>query len=351
MSKIYKLREWLTVSEAAKQLSILFGEEVTEADLLRLALDRRLRLSVYFVNHAMARCGKVIPWEETDWWLFPNSDSLPGGRRILEKADSATGVKCQSAPTKLAELFNEIPEGERDDFYPLMRSLNIDGERFVTLSDNVTTLRGVWDLPMIGGEKLDVEHMFQNLTDGPSVTLQNIDGAFVEGPDGVMCQIQEDFDDNEYQPGSSAALERLKQHIAENNIKGAKAESLLARHNDARKKFQEERTAKPAKDRYYPRGGLPEDAVIVVRTEALREFEQSVNGPPVNDEKPIQTTERNSLLTIIAALCDYSAIKYQDRGAANHIVKLTEEIGAAVSDDTVRRALAKIPEALETRRK
>lgn len=73
------------------------------------------------------------------------------------------------------------------------------------------------------------------------------------------------------------------------------------------------------------------------------------NPRPV--EKPLKTTERNTLLTIIAALCDYSALKPNERGTAGQIARLTEEIGAAVSDDTVRRVLDKIPEALETRLK
>lgn len=67
--------------------------------------------------------------------------------------------------------------------------------------------------------------------------------------------------------------------------------------------------------------------------------------------KPITAVERNTLLTIIAALCDYSAIKFDDRGAANQIARMTEEIGAAVSDDTVRRWLKQIPDALESRKK
>lgn len=68
-------------------------------------------------------------------------------------------------------------------------------------------------------------------------------------------------------------------------------------------------------------------------------------------EKPLTTTERNTLLVIIAALCDYSAIKHQDRGAAGQIAKMTEEIGAAVTDDTIRTTLQKIPDALRTRMK
>lgn len=85
------------------------------------------------------------------------------------------------------------------------------------------------------------------------------------------------------------------------------------------------------------------DKVFMHRDDLLPMLAQST--------KPLTTTERNSLLTIIAALCDYSAIKYQERGAASQIAKLTEELGAPVSDDSVRRALEKIPSALEARMK
>lgn len=280
MGKLFNLKEWLTVADAARHLSIVFGEDVTEADVLRLALDGRLRLSVYFVNHAKARCGKVIPWEETEWMLFPDSDEFPGGR-VMKRANQAEAIDARPCPTKLQALLDELPPDESEKYYPLLCSLNIDGERFLSLSDEVTTLRGVWDLPMIGNEQLDIEHQYQGLTGGPSVTLQGLDGAFVEGRDGQICQLQEDYDGNEYQAGSSAALEKLKQHIAEHCIEGAEAESLLNRHKEQRKEFLEKRRARPAKENYFPAGGLPEDAVIVVRTEALREFERHSNDAPL----------------------------------------------------------------------
>ena len=50
MSKLSKLKEWFTVPEAAKHLSIVFHEDVSEADVLRLALDGRLSLSIYFAG-------------------------------------------------------------------------------------------------------------------------------------------------------------------------------------------------------------------------------------------------------------------------------------------------------------
>ena len=274
MSKLFKLKEWLTVADAARHLSIAFGEDVTEADVLRLALDGRLHLSVYFVNHATARCGNVVGLEEVEWRLFP---CPPGRGGLPQSADESSVAPRLRAPAKLLALLKDVPTAEWPNLLPIPSGLNIDEDRFLELSDGVTTLRGVWDLPMIGNERLDIEHEYQNFTGGPAVTLQGLDGAFVEGRDGQICQLQENFDENEYQTGSSAHLERLKQHIAENSIKGADAESLLNRHKEQRKEFLERQRARPAKDNHYPAGGLPKDAVIVVRTKALREFEQSLN--------------------------------------------------------------------------
>lgn len=68
-------------------------------------------------------------------------------------------------------------------------------------------------------------------------------------------------------------------------------------------------------------------------------------------DKAMTTTERNTLLTIIAGLCDYSAIVPAERGSASQIAKMTEEVGAPVTDDTIRKMLSKIPDALESRKK
>lgn len=278
MSKLFNLKEWLTVADAARHLSIAFGEDVTEADVLRLALDGSLRLSIYFVNHAKARCGKVVPWKETEWTLFPGLDQLVGSQPAKKVHYDLDARPC---PAKLEALFKELSPEEIQKFTPVLRSLNIDDERYLTLSEDVATLQGVWDLPMIGAERLDIEHEYQNLTGGPSVTLENLDGAFVEGSDGQICQLQEDWDENEYVAGSSSQLKSLKRHIAEKGIEGAEAESLLNRHSEQRKEFLEKRRTRPKKENYYPAGGLPKDAVIVVRTEALREFERHCNDSPL----------------------------------------------------------------------
>lgn len=317
MGKIFNLKEWLTVADAARHLSIVFGEDVTEADVLRLALDKRIRLSVNFVNGAAGRVGRIVPIDEAEYEEIPS----PSGKGTL---------RLYGGP----QLFLGG------------RTISV-----VKLEEEVRQLRGIYDLPMIGSEQLDVEHEYQRQVGGPPVTLVGMDGAFVEGRNGLIAQIQDDRDDSPYQNGSTAQLEMLRQRIADNNLGKEEAEALLKKYSEDRKEYLERRSTQTAAENHYPRDGLPADSMFVVRTEALREFEQSVNPVALNLDKPMTTSERNSLLTIIAALCDHSAIKLQDRGAASQIAKMTEEIGASVSDDTVRRALAKIPSALESRMK
>ena len=277
MGKLFSLKEWLTVLETARHLSIAFGEEVTEADVLRLCLDGRLQLSVNFVNHAKARCGPIVPRELARTYDFP--------------------VDLNAA------MDAKTPNEYRGGYMQLPVGITLMSGEVIELEDKVVTLAGVHDLPMIGGERLDVEHEYQMLTNGPAVTLSNLEGAFVERSDGTMCQLQESFDDNEYQAGSNAHLGQLKLRIARDGIAQDEAKMLLDRHAQQRKKFLESQRTKEPKNRYYPAGGLPNDAVLVVRTEALREFERQLatgqNGPSVEE---VGGKERTTFLNIIGGL-------------------------------------------------
>lgn len=331
MSKLFKLKEWLTVPDAARHLSsIVLGEEVTEADVLQLALNGRLRLSVHFVNHAKARCGKVVLYTDAEPGAAIQSGLLTDGPKEMPK-DMAVAMRSEQEGEEVTDLM----------------SLPIGDVRFLALSDDLITLQGVWDLPMIGGERLDVEHRYQKLTGGPSVTLQMLDGVFVEGRDGKICQIQARYDDDRYQLGSNAQLARLR-HLAEQNIEAGQAEETNKKTRTAF--FEIEESVSPS-EAYYPAGRLPTDGVIVIRTEALREFERTINGAPSNPEKPLGKTERDTLLTIIAALCKYQSRDPQGRGVAVEIAKMTDDLGAHVDDGTVRRWLKLIPDALESRMK
>jgi len=324
MRKLFNLKEWLTLADTASHLSIVLGEQVTEADILRLGLDGHLRLSVHFVNYAHARCGNVVGPEE---------------------------LVFEELPAELvAAIPNLPPDASGMPIYRTM-SLEIDEARYINLGDKITTIQGVWDLPMFGCERLEIENAYQRLTGGPLVTLYNMEVVFVQASDGQVCQLQQRFNDDDFSCISNDLLARLEKHIVEKQVSEEDAVLFRTRLKERNEKALKKRRERSEHENYFPTINFPHGSVIVVRTQALRDFEQSLNEVPVEQEKPLTATERNSMLIVIAALCEYSAIDFKARGAASQIAKFTEEIGAAVSDDTVRRLLNKVPDALESRMK
>lgn len=303
MGKLFNLKEWLTVADAARHLSIVFGEGVTEADVLRLALDGRLRLSVNLVNHAVACYGKKIPIGDAKYKDIPSLD----GTGMMQSYEGTT-IFTEGRPSHVLEVEKGMVE-----------------------------ILGVYDLPMIGNEHLDVESKYQLLTGGPVVDFTREEGAIVEDCDGQLYQLQTYSSPDE--------LEKMGQ-LLEKFEDFRETRTKIACDKEMLKKYIEIIKSKP----YSPALGLPETP-LVVRTSALREFEQSVNESHVDAKKPITTTEKNTLLTIIASLCNYSAIEHQGRGVAAQIAKFTEEIGTPITDDTIRDVLKKIPDALASRMK
>lgn len=219
MSKLLKLKNWITVPEAARHLSVLLHEAVTEADMLRLALDGHITLSVNFVNGVYGRIGTLVPKEQAEWITVPSLD----GKRAVE-----------------------IPKG-----------VPLDDGTQILLAEQVRMLKGVWDLPLVGAEKLDVENRFQQLTDGPEVESIHLDGTFVRSDAACWCQIQSEFEPR--RPGNN----------------------------------------------FYPAGGLPEDAVLVFRTAELGLFQAKLSEAEDAQRKataPLDTRSETTYLTIIGAL-------------------------------------------------
>ena len=107
MPKLFNLREWLTVEETVRRFSTALNEEVSEADVLRLALDEELRLSVNFVNATKARRGKVVGPEEKKWGEYEYQGKS----------------------------------------YTYLASIDLGGERFLNCDDNEIYIDGVWTCP------------------------------------------------------------------------------------------------------------------------------------------------------------------------------------------------------------
>ena len=326
--KLFALKEWLTVPDAARHLSIIFGEEVSEADVYRLALDGHLTLSVNFVNQTSARRGKAILIEDAQY------------REVSALA------------LKLFPIKNH--RGERVE---IMVGINLDGQRVLELEDVVITLTGVYDLLMLGNERNEMEHVFQMLTDGPAITLSSLVGTFVMSDKATMFQLQERIDSIELDLESQAQFDAFKALLdaAPKKAESQKEQVFLIPQGEEQEKSCIGETnpweSKQNSDNYYPAGGLPSNSVIVVRTDALRELEKSLDSASEDWDKPLTATERNSLLVIIAALCENSKITIADPKAAGKIAGLTDMISTPVTDETVRKVLKLIPDAVGRRKK
>ena len=286
LTKLLSLKPWVTIPDAARHLSILFGENVTEADVLRLGLDGRLTLSVYFVNPATGCLGRAIPIEDANRRSVP---SLSEGYLI------------------------ELVEG-----------LQINDERVIKVDPEIVEIVGDWNLLMQGAERLDVERRYQSLTNGPAVKLTNLNGPIVWQSGGTYCQLKTRF-----LPGERFA-----------ELDDEKPEET----------FDEFVTSLKDPSNYHPAGGLPDDSVLIVRTSALQELEALYLHPPKVAEKPVERRERATLLVIIAALAKIAKIDVtKPSAAALAIESQTALMGSRVASRTIEDHLKRIPEALENR--
>ena len=189
LSKLLRLKEWLTVPDAARHLSILFGEEVGEADVLRLALDGQLRLSIRLLAFERALYGNIIRVNDTSEFFDPSRMTDPDKRE--------DGI--ERAKTVLID--------QRDNLV-----LDIEGEVHI---DNV------WDLLMRGGERYYVENEYQRLIDGPGVFSSYTDeGIYLrrEADEGMAWRLRPELPDGMPNESSlvvrTAALQELEKRIS-----------------------------------------------------------------------------------------------------------------------------------------
>lgn len=268
MTRLLALKEWVTLDEAATFLSVALSEAVTHADLYRLALAGHLVLSAHFVNYAHAQIGTRRPIRETDFKTVP----MP------------------FEPTKSMTI---ITNGR-----------HISDSEIIALGEDVVTIGGIWDLPMIGAEVLDIEQALQQATGGPDVTLTDISGTMVKHPaDGTYALLQEPF---------------------------TKGEGI------SRGRYS-----------YFPSGGLPSDAPIVVRSTELLRFVSELGTPSTNDlpaittgvadSKPLAARERNNLLRIIAALAKEAKIDISEGGGGAATIEAA--VAAAKFDSPKEQAI------------
>lgn len=256
----------------------MFGEDVSGADVLRLALDGHLKISVYFVNRTAAKIGRLVSYDDA----AKRNMVIPG----LDGAEI------------------EIPCG-----------ISVREEGYLKLEEKVVQIEGVWDLPMIGGERIEIEKIYHEQIGGPDVELSCIDGTYVERTDGIICQLQQKF--------SAKFLETLKN---------------ITKHED----------------KYFPAGGLPDDCLLVIRTDVLREFENYASSFDQSSTSEVTKKENakanTSLLKMVITMAVYG-YKYDPKAKKSHvpadIVSDAELLNLTIDSDTVRKWLKEAAELLD----
>lgn len=297
-SKLLKLKRWLTIPETAKHLSSICGGDVSEADILQLASYRHLKLSVNFVKETWAAPCHIVHYDETELKAATKNKIYP------------TELNWSEHPEE-KELIS-LPIGEN-------KFLNLQNKQWLSLS-------GLWDLPMIDGDFLEVQQKWRELTGSSEITRPNYYGTFLEDDDGIIYRLRDGFNISEYELEYRSKQNDLKRHIADNNINNENAETLFNLLAEERETY--------LKGKH--RAKLPKDSVLVVRTNALREFEQSISENDIEKKtatKPHGNTERFaqnreqilgaalSVITQWTEQCKNSSGKFE----ATKIAKLIDE--------------------------
>jgi len=290
IGRIWRTRPWLELDQAAKQLSNMFDEEVTAADLIQLALENKIKMSVNLIGVASGKRGQRVTRTVDEIAAMLKSGEVPSDFPWIKRS-------LLELPSFVREMYSEDTT-ETISF----GNTQISDEEWIywTNPEEVDRLDGVWDLPLIGGETISLEQKYQELVGGPFVDLINIDGTYVEAKNGDLYKLYERF-------SGKYKVEEKEPYFNIGN--------------------------------YFPIGNLPADSVFVLRTEELVRFAENAGSSERREEKVLAGTSRTTLLTIIDALCKRAGIDASKRGAAAEIKKITEEIGRPVSDDQIRRYL------------
>ncbi|MGX2966969.1 hypothetical protein ACWIW6_02770 [Ursidibacter sp. B-7004-1] len=161
MKKIYKFKKWLTLEETAKRLSIETREEITKADILQLALDEQLKMSVYFPHI----------WE---------------GKPCFMTEDKNEGEKYEIV---------ERLEGEEVRLYEYEKANN---GKYIKIHPEVLIFKaGVYELTLIGNEKNDLDRLLRTELKLPMTDIINLNGFYVQTQTGRVIERQSSIEQDD----------------------------------------------------------------------------------------------------------------------------------------------------------
>lgn len=202
-SKLLRIKKWIDANEAADRLSLSLEDKVSALDLLELALDKEITLSVKFprTKHFVIREVKVasMPYikrlEETfDFYLMGKFKKAIGHpergsseyNSLFEAylVDECLKHNFSLAPSNKCGLSGEFPS-----------VYNVEYEYF-DYSQNLQYMDDViFELPMIGAEFIDIASLIETNKKREPSELMNIDGVFLRSSNGKLYNLMNRFDE------------------------------------------------------------------------------------------------------------------------------------------------------------
>lgn len=309
MSKLFKLKKYLTIEDAARYLSSSLEELVSVADIYELALDNELMVSVRFIDQAYATCGRYASSQDDD-----------------------------------------------------INQLQIEKDKWLVFDKQVHVIDGVWDLAMIGIESHTIKELYQKEVDGPEPIFSGVNGFFLkQGELLYKLQMSLPLCINDNRAALEERLDLLlkAKGLVINDISNdsyaldSLSESELDEFMLLSSTFMEIEGENLVE--------LDDQISLenpnyqyVIRTNELTRFvqalddEYSVPGPT---DKPLGSKERNTLLTMIGVLSEEANIDLSARGISASLQALMDQEGIPMSDDTIRKVIYQVGDAMERRRK
>lgn len=254
-SKLYSLKEWLTLDDAASHLTSVLAEKVTVSDILQLAIQKRLKLSVNLISGTYANRGMVRDITEARVQLYPTGLPLSWLRGEepsdpLVKKLRAAGEAGVVRLCDIESLDEDIKRAVADQSVQAAHlGERISDTEVVEFERGVEMLSGIYDLPMLSAEKSLIEEMYYPRVGGPDIDPWGLEGVWLER-DGHIYRL-------------------CKRMATQADYDACGTEDSISEW--------EKRYTDPA--RWFPVDRLPEESAIILRRTNLDAFIASLEEP------------------------------------------------------------------------
>ena len=214
----------------------------------------------------------------------------------------------------------------------------------------------IFDLAMVGLEVDYLKSLYESRENDyiDECLSKNVEHHYCFLDNDNIVLIYEDFDSNINLEGSYAWYEFGQPNYTAEQL--AEYSSIYQAHLEINKEKRAESFKKLNRVDFlgmdFVESPAPmEVGQLVVRIDDLDRFSDNLLRADDAAPESLSLREKRTLLVVIAALCKEAKIDFTQRGVASAIEMLTEQIGAPISDDTIRKILKQIPKAVESREK